>query len=461
MTEKTTLDPLSQKHRSLVFISMLLVFLLSLPVFIFYALGYRYSFFAKYPVITATGGIYVVSSDDTAEVFLDEKVVKNARIFRKAFYIQGLMPGTHHLHVQKEESHTWVKDLEIFSQIVTEVEVFNLPFVPQVRPLTEYTAKNEPVFFVTESKGNNFNEEVAEDFPEATITEEKKIENNLELFQKASSTVNYLIVASSSLATSSVEFQKVYKENSEYKIISDLFLEKAEIFAKLNANKETEEEIEEVGFGFLKNQTEREKDTDKEIEMTQNKDSEEFIGSTSVGNLILEITEKEIATTTKEKDNLRLLKKEDEVFVEAKGTLKHVPYYFCVSQVLPKINKNPILNLEKDNKNKELDLSKDNLFTSVSEFSSYNNGVYRTCRSSIKMDRQGKTVIDFDFFPENSNWILMHLEDGIYLTEVDDRSWQNSQPLYLGNNLEMLVYRGSIFVKEKDLIFEVVTSISK
>lgn len=458
MNEKdkvVTLDPLPQKHRRFVFIFMLVAFLLALPVFIFYALGYRYNFFEKYPVITATGGIYIASNNDDARVFLNEKEVKNARVFRKAFYIQGLEPGIHHLHVQEDGYYTWVKDLQIFSQIVAEVEVFNLPIISQIRPITEYSTKGVPaVFFFAE--GDDTEEEIdnEEEIEKELIIEKGISETDIKnLFEKASSTVKYLVVDSLSVSTSSDEFKKLYKENSEYKIVSDLFLEKARLFE--DKDDDEEEGKEEDVFDFVKTEEEKiEKNTKVEEENNLLNPS-----STQIVSLVDEIIKKEVATTTKEKDNLVLLEKEGEVFVLAKGAGRQIPYYFCVAQVITKINKSPILLLEKENK--KSDLIDNNLYTPISGSYSYNNGVYRTCRSSIKMDRQEKEVIDFDFYPDNSNLILMHLEDGIYVTEADDRSWQNSQLLYEGENLEMLVYRGSIFVKENNLIFEVITNLSK
>ncbi len=448
MNDIPTIDPLPQKHRRFVFVFMLVAFLLALPVLIFYALGYRYNYFAEYPVITATGGIYIASNDDEAEVFLNEKEVKNARVFRKAFYIQGLEPGIHHLHVQEKGHHTWVKDLQIFSQIVTEVEVFNLPLVPQIRPITEFSTKEtSAVFFVPEKE--KIEKEKKKEKIDSFSDEENEEDNirisdsALDLFKNASSTINYLVITSSSSATTSTEFKKVYKENSEYEIINELFLEKENLFLE----KDDKGEKKEGSFGFVDVKEKEEKQTH----------------GTSSEDLILEPSlEREISTTTKEKDNLRLEENDGEVYLIAKGLGRQVPFYFCVAQLLPKIEKSPILRLEENNEMNKLNFGEkegNELFTPVSGSYSYNNGVYRTCRSSIKMDRQEKEVIDFDFLPENSNLILMHLEDGIYLTEADDRSWQNSQPVYLGKNLEMLVYRGSIFVKENGFIFEVIIKI--
>ncbi len=88
-----------------------------------------------------------------------------------------------------------------------------------------------------------------------------------------------------------------------------------------------------------------------------------------------------------------------------------------------------------------------------------NQSQLRVCRTDIRIDRKGQKVHDFDFVPDNVNLVLMHLDDGIYVTEIDDRSWQNVQLLYPGKDIMMLIYRDSIFIKEGKFIFEALTVI--
>jgi hypothetical protein len=70
-----------------------------------------------------------------------------------------------------------------------------------------------------------------------------------------------------------------------------------------------------------------------------------------------------------------------------------------------------------------------------------------------------QNVQDFNFFPGNEDLILMHLDEGIYLVEIDDRAWQNTQLLYPGRNLIMLVDGNSIFIKDGDIIVEALTEL--
>ena len=370
--------PLSYRHRNVVFILLTTVFLLSLPAFIFYGMGYRYSFFAETPTITATGGLYVVAEAENSRIYIDGVEVDDARVFRKASYVQGIEPGLHRVHVQVEDSHTWVKELEVSPQMVTEVESFNLPLVPQVRPVTEHLTKNGQLIYLSTSTP---------------------------ILVKASSTESFTI--STTTSTSSLNI------NQEFTLLKELFAEKASTTAKRLAL-ETEREKDRFKFATIT----------KEIE-----------------------TEEELATTTITRDKITLYQKDEDVFARAIGVDRQIPGYYC-SNVIATTTEDGI-------DNRLQDFGKlDQLATTVD-----NKNQLRVCRTDIRIDRKWQTVHDFNFFPDNFNLVLMHLDDGIYVVEIDDRSWQNMQLLYPGKNLQMLVYRDSIFVKDGNFIFEAVTII--
>lgn len=370
--------PLSYRHRNVVFILLTTVFLLSLPAFIFYGMGYRYSFFAETPTITATGGLYVVAEAENSRIYIDGVEVDDARVFRKASYVQGIEPGLHRVHVQVEDSHTWVKELEVSPQMVTEVESFNLPLVPQVRPVTEYLTKNGQLIYLSTSTP---------------------------ILVKASSTESFAL--STTTSTSSLNI------NQEFTLLKELFAEKASTTAKRLAL-ETEREKDRFKFATIT----------KEIE-----------------------TEEELATTTITRDKITLYQKDEDVFARAIGVDRQIPGYYC-SNVIATTTEDGI-------DNRLQDFGKlDQLATTVD-----NKNQLRVCRTDIRIDRKWQTVHDFNFFPDNVNLVLMNLDDGIYVVEIDDRSWQNMQLLYPGKNLQMLVYRDSIFVKDGNFIFEAITVI--
>ena len=191
--------PLSLWRRKFVFGSLLFAFLISLPVFIFYATGYRYDFSLTTPIFTATGGLYVLAEAQDSQIYIDDAEVTNARSFRNASYIQGLEPNTYRLHVQSPGLNTCVKELKVYPQIVTEVEAFNLPSIPQARLITPYTdVKGQAVIFATTS--------------------------TTPVLMGIASTTPFILATS--LGTST------YNQSQEFTLLNILFLDKASTTAK-------------------------------------------------------------------------------------------------------------------------------------------------------------------------------------------------------------------------------------
>lgn len=374
---KPIIKPLARWHRKIIFFLLLLAFIFSLPAFMFYATGYRYDFFSSTPSITATGGLYISAEALDSKIFIDEEEVTNARLFRRASYIQGLEPGLRRVHVQAPGLHTWVKNLTVYPYIVTEVESFNLPLVPQVRPVTQYqTIRGEAVVFV-----NSTSTEVL-----------------------AFATTSISFVSTTSKATST------YAIDSEYPLLKDLFAEKASTTTSLKRVEST--------FGF----------------------STTTVTSTT--------TEAEQATTTVSRNNLTLYKSEEDVFAAVIDQNKKIPPYFCTNRTEYVANKSVEKSLIPST-----GVIDENLMTEDQSAEKLE------CRKEILIDRKYQTVKDFTFFPGSESLVLMLLENGLYVVEVDDRSWQNVQMLYPGRDLHFIVYGGGIFVKDGYLILEALTEI--
>ncbi len=379
---KPVVEPLAFSRRRFIFLFLFLAFLVALPVFMFYATGYRYDFWSDKPVITSTGGVYLTSELESGQIYIDEELVRNARVFRQASYIQGLVPGLHRFHLQYPGYHTWVKELKVYPHMVTEIETFNLPVVPQVRPVTPYVSgKGEPVFQVATTS--------------AKVT----------LLEKASSTIPVLL--STAKATST------FKDNTEYLFLNEQFIAKASTTAWLIKQKEKAKT-----FGFATTTEE----------------------------------EQELATTTIVKNKLQLFEIEGEVVVRALGEGDDIPYYFCVTET----------NLATSTE-QTLDQFFDHMASSsrsevATAFAPKLNA--DGCQEEIVIDRQGQRVLGFTFWPDNNNLILMHREDGIFVTEIDNRAWQNTQPLYRGQNLNWYIENDRIYVKEGEVIFEIYPQIA-
>ena len=83
----------------------------------------------------------------------------------------------------------------------------------------------------------------------------------------------------------------------------------------------------------------------------------------------------------------------------------------------------------------------------------------RFCKLEILVSKMGQEVFFFAFFPGRSDLVLLQYKDGLYVTEVDGLGGRNSQLLYPGENLRVLINAGRIYIKDKDLLVEVMTTI--
>lgn len=376
MEDSPLVRPLPYTHRSYFFYTLATIFIVSLPFLFLYATGYRFTF--KEGAIVGTGGIYVAAERTGAEIYIDNELVRETRVFRRAFYAQSLDPGTHRVHVQKENHHTWVKELPVYAHLVTEAQAFNLPLVPDVRVISPWV--------------NNQNVTVLK----ATST-------------IYASTSNNFVVASNTKSLTT-------PNNDEYKNLLKIFIPAT---TTVEAVKATE---------FLFNQTK--------------------IATSSTTTTVF-------ATTTKENRGVRLYQSNADVFVEYFGARENMPYYYCAeafdllgTSTAPLL-KPPVDLLVANVIDTEVEIEEELIhpIQQVTESSE--------CDQTIRMDRKNQLIKSFDFFQGSTDFVVLALEDGVYVVEVDDRAWQNSQPLIMGENLDMKVENGQIYVYDGELIYQI------
>jgi hypothetical protein len=263
-----TVQPLPRARRRFVFVTLFLFFVFAVPIFVFYATGYRYDF-AGDGTITTTGGLYITVGGEEGDVYLNEEQVRDVRIFRSATYIQNIMPGIQRVHVQAEGLHTWVKDLPVYPYIVTEAASFALPVIPQVRPITPFqTATGTQIFL--------------------------KVASTTKLFDGVSSTV--LFISTSSAATSTLT------KNPEYDFVVGLF----------STSTATSSFLTRVVDG---------------VTTVLTRTPELSTPATTATTSQATTTQ---ATTTKQSGDLILSESEGEIFVTYVGPKNSIPYYFCV-----------------------------------------------------------------------------------------------------------------------------------
>lgn len=389
--EKPTsiLQPLPQARRRFVFFTLVTLFVCAVPVFVFYATGYRYDFFAPNGSITATGGLYISITSEDGDLYLNEAPVRDVRIFRNASYIQNLTPGIQRVHVQSPGLHTWVKELPVYPHIVTEAEAYLLPIVPQVRLITEYiTATGSPV-----------------------VRGEAVASTTLPF---ASTTLS--ITATTSMATSS------YIRNTEFDFVEQLFGTTTESEASLLGRV-----VGEVSGAF------------------------QFAPIPAPATTTATST----ATTTRLRSNIQLFERSGEVFVRYVGPERDIPYYFCV----PRANIASTTELYGAQVTSGIRAA---LASDSRQFSSQETiteTTSRICREEIRIDTKSKKMLSFDFFPGSTDLIIVHLEDGVYVVEVDDRSWQNTQKVYPESAEKILIDSDRIYVKDESIYLELLTSI--
>ena len=149
-----------------------------------------------------------------------------------------------------------------------------------------------------------------------------------------------------------------------------------------------------------------------------------------------------------ERGNMRLTEVAGELQAQWIGSPQSVPYYFCVtntatSSIAERYGNHVALQVEAQRVSTSTPLHIDD------------DG--RLCRQQIQIDRKQQTILSYAFMPGTSDLLLLQLEDGIYVTEIDDRSWQNTQRIYTGADVDVVVYNDAIYLKSGTQLFELIT----
>jgi hypothetical protein len=183
--------------------------------------------------------------------------------------------------------------------------------------------------------------------------------------------------------------------------------------------------------------------------------------STSLLNrLEQELDRLSIATTTAttampmvyvEQGNMRLVEKGAELYAMWVGSGPSTPHYFCTPQLATstvglRLGAHVALQMEEQRMSSTTPLHIEGS---------------RICRTTIRIDRKWQDIKYYEFFPRSSDLVVLQLQDGLYVTEIDDRSWQNTQMIYPGDNFETVVTDNNIYIKEDGKYFELMTKIEE
>jgi hypothetical protein len=144
------------------------------------------------------------------------------------------------------------------------------------------------------------------------------------------------------------------------------------------------------------------------------------------------------------KGNIQLIERDGEIFAQWVGSYNSIPYYFCVANT-------PASTIaERYGEHVAEQVSEQTVSTTTPLYVDEN----RVCRREIRIDRKRQDVIFYEFLPGASDLVLLQLEDGLYVSEIDDRAWQNTQQIFPGNGFSVLVENDVIYLKLGELYAE-------
>lgn len=381
MPAEPIIELLSYQRRKRFFWSLVLIFMITLPVAIFYTTGYRISYVGDTATIMPTGGLYVNTDTTEIELWVNEEPVRNARLFRSAYYIQNIEAGMHRVVAQQTGLQTWVKNMPVDPYLVAEVTAFNLPVVPQIRLITEYeTATGTAV--------------VGSD--------------QLTLLQGVSTTPPYIMSTSS--ATSSLV------RNQEYDVLTTLFASSTQGTSSPRVSLLAVPELP-PRFRFA----------------TTSAD-----GGTSTPSLPNVV-----------RNDMRLSVRDGEIYAEWIGNLNRIPNYFCIASGTASTT---------------IARYGQHVFDQVTALWAtttppWNPDATKLCRPEIPINRLRQTVYAMDFVPGRSDLVVLLLEDGVYVSEIDDWSWQNTQRLYAGVEPRLVIDNGRMYAYDQGVYFELLLTL--
>jgi len=117
---------MTRKTRRFIFYAFLFVFLIIVPMIVFYASGYSFDWEKK--TLVATGGIYLKSLPSRAEIYIDNKPKGST-----AKLIKHLLPKIYEISVIKDGYYPWKKNLTAEPQLVTKAKnILLVPFNPKI-----------------------------------------------------------------------------------------------------------------------------------------------------------------------------------------------------------------------------------------------------------------------------------------------------------------------------------------
>ncbi len=133
---------MTPKKKLISLLGLMAVFIIVIPILIFYSLGYRLN--SQFRLVK-TGGIYLTNNESDAIVLLNGKNIKRSSIFEKNIFIRNLVPNTYYVRIEKDGYRPWKKNVKVQEQKVEVCYPLLLPLKlnPQFVPKYLIKAKNK------------------------------------------------------------------------------------------------------------------------------------------------------------------------------------------------------------------------------------------------------------------------------------------------------------------------------
>jgi len=117
------------------------VFVIVIPVIIFYSFGYRISSDMK---VVKTGGIYVANNEADASVLLNGKLKKSTGLIDRNMLVQDLKPGNYTVNVVKNGYRPWAKSVKVQEQLVEVCFPLLIPNELKIVEIPKYMPAEKP-----------------------------------------------------------------------------------------------------------------------------------------------------------------------------------------------------------------------------------------------------------------------------------------------------------------------------
>lgn len=227
--------------------------------------------------------------------------------------------------------------------------------------------KKLPVYAYLVTEVSSFNMPTVPQIRLITEWNDKQTGNGI-VFDTATSTQFAFASTTNLLLLSTTTATTTFVRNAEYVYIKSLFASSTELKAELAAP-------------------------------TQKNSKKQFSFDVATSS-----AKKVLATSTKSWRNFKLFERGSGVYIAWEGSFEHSPYYYCVEYKTP-------LQTSAEYGQHVYDALVAQTASSTTSLEDMEGN--RICRTEIHIDNLQQKVLWFDYFPNSTDHILMHLQDGL------------------------------------------------